>query len=91
MELYYKKTINYPEFVDGADFLNNPLVETMVLPGKQDAYGIEVLLKRSGRKLEGWLAYTYSRSLVKVNGEQPWERINKGLEYLLSQLEIRPD
>jgi len=80
-EVYYKRTVNYPEFIDGADFLNNPLVETMVLPGKQEAYGVELLLKRSNRRLEGWLAYTYSRSIVKVNGNLPWERINDGLAY----------
>jgi hypothetical protein len=81
LELYYKKTVNYPEFIDGADFLNTPLVETAVLPGNQNAYGIEFLLRRSGRRLEGWLAYTYSRSIVKVDGDKPWDRINNGLAY----------
>jgi hypothetical protein len=81
LELYYKRTVNYPEFIDGADFLGNPQVETAVLPGKQDAYGIEFLLRRSGRRFEGWLSYTFSRSFVKVNGDQPWERINNGLSY----------
>jgi len=81
LELYYKRIVNYPEFIDGADFLGNPNVETVVLPGNQDAYGIEFLLRRSGRKLEGWVAYTFSRSIVKVDGDQPWERINNGLAY----------
>ena len=81
MEVYYKRTVNYPEFVDGADFLKNPNVETTVLPGKQDAYGIEFLLRRSGRKLEGWLAYTLSRSIVRVDGTESWEKINNGLSY----------
>jgi len=81
LELYYKRTVNYPEFIDGADFIGNPLIETAVLPGKQDAYGIEFMLRRSGRKLEGWLAYTFSRAIIKVNGDQPWERINNGLAY----------
>jgi hypothetical protein len=81
LEFYYKKTVDYPEFIDGADFLNNPLVETTVLPGNQNAYGIEFLLRRTGRRLEGWLAYTYSRSIVEVDGDLPWERINEGLAY----------
>ncbi|PKP53563.1 MAG: TonB-dependent receptor [Bacteroidetes bacterium HGW-Bacteroidetes-1] len=81
IELYYKKTSDYPEFVDGADFLSNPLLETSILPGKQDAYGIEFLLRRSGKRLEGWIAYTFSRSIVKVNGENSWERINNGYSY----------
>jgi hypothetical protein len=81
LELYYKRTVNYPEFVDGADFLGNPQVETSVLPGKQDAYGIEFLLRRTGRRLEGWVSYTFSRSIIKVDGDLPWERINNGLSY----------
>jgi hypothetical protein len=81
LEFYYKRTANYPEFVDGADFISNPLVETTVLPGKQDAYGLEFLLRHNGQKLEGWLSYTFSRSIIKVNGDQPWERINNGLAY----------
>jgi len=81
LELYYKRTVNYPEFVDGADFLSNPLVETTLLPGKQDAYGLEFLLRRSGQKLEGWISYTFSRSIVKVDGDQPWEKINNGVAY----------
>ena len=81
LELYYKRTVNYPEFIDGADFLDNPLVETALLPGNQNAYGIEFMLRRSGRRLEGWLAYTFSRSIVKVDGDQPWDRINHGIAY----------
>jgi hypothetical protein len=80
-ELYYKRTVNYPEFVDGADFIGKPQVEMSVLPGKQDAYGLEFLVRRSGRKLEGWVSYTYSKTTVKVNGSQPWERINNGITY----------
>jgi hypothetical protein len=81
LEFYYKRTINYPEFVDGADFLGNPLVETAVLPGKQHAYGLEFLLRRSGRRLEGWLSYTFSRAIAQVDGGQPWESINNGNPY----------
>lgn len=81
VEIYYKRTSNYPEYIDGADFLSNPLVETIVLPGKQDAYGVEFFLKRSGRRLEGSLAYTYSRTIVIVDGEQPWDKINNGIAF----------
>jgi len=81
LEFYYKRTVNYPEFIDGADFLGNPMVETALLPGNQNAYGLEFLLRRSGRRLEGWLAYTFSRSIVKVDSPDPWERINNGLAY----------
>ena len=78
MEVYYKRTYNNPEFKDGADFLKNPQVETEVLQGNQKAYGIEFYIKRSMRKLEGWLSYTYCRSLIQVNGEHSWNKINNG-------------
>jgi hypothetical protein len=80
-EVYYKRTSDSPEFIDGADFLSNPYMETSILAGNQNAYGFEFLLRRSGKRLEGWIAYTYSRSMVKVNGENPWERINNGHAY----------
>jgi len=81
VEVYYKRTFNYPEFKDGASFLESPHVETAVLQGKQKAYGIEFFLKRSNRKLEGWLTYTYSRSIVQVKGDQTWNSINGGDPY----------
>lgn len=80
-EAFYKRTINYPEFREGADFLRNTLVETSVLQGDQKSYGIEFYLKRSRRKLEGWISYTLSRSIIRVTGEQPWEKINNGKSY----------
>jgi hypothetical protein len=78
LEVYYKRTRNYPEFKDGADFLRNPLVETTVLQGKQKSYGIEFSLRRNGRRLDGWISYTFSRSLIQVNGEPKWSKINNG-------------
>jgi len=81
VEVYYKRTYNYSEFKDGANFLKNPLVETSVLQGDHKAYGIEFYIKRSRRKLEGWLSYTWSRSLIQVNGDHSWSRINNGEAY----------
>jgi hypothetical protein len=80
-EAYYKRTLNSPQFREGADFLRNPIVETAVVQGDQNAYGIEFYLKRSRRKLEGWISYTYSRSMIRVTGDQAWEKINKGRRF----------
>lgn len=80
-ELFYKKTRNFPEFKDGADFLNNPLVETSVLQGDQQAWGIEFFLKRSMRKVDGWISYTFSRSILKVDGGETWNQTNEGYAY----------
>jgi len=80
-EVFFKRTKNFPEFKDGADFLASPQVETAVLQGDQDAWGIEFFLKRSVRKLEGWISYTYSRSMIKVDGGRDWNQINGGEAY----------
>jgi len=80
-EVYYKQTRNFAEFKDGADFLNNALVETAVLQGNQKAWGIEFFLKRSLRKVEGWVSYTYSRSMLKIDGGTKWSQTNEGLSY----------
>lgn len=80
-EVFYKLTKHFPEFKDGADFLSGAPTETLILQGKQKSYGVELWLKRNGRKLNGWIAYTYSRSLVRVNGGEVWNNINRGKTY----------
>jgi len=81
LEVYYKRTQNYTEFKDGANFINSSIVETAVLQGNQKAYGIEFSLKRNQKKLDGWLSYAYSRSIVQIDGVESWDRINKGMAY----------
>jgi hypothetical protein len=81
IEAYYKRTKNFPEFKDGANFISNPLVETEVLQGDQNSYGLEFFLKLNSEKIDGWIAYTYSRSLIKVDGDEVWNKINNGQTY----------
>jgi hypothetical protein len=80
-ELFYKHINHFPEFKDGADFLSSAGTETLMLQGKQRSYGMELWIKRNGRQLTGWIAYTYSRSLVTVDGDNVWNSINGGREY----------
>lgn len=77
-EVYYKKTHNQVEYRDGADLTFNPLLETSVLQGEQNGWGAEFLLKRNAGRLTGWVSYTYSRSMVQVDGKNSWEDINGG-------------
>jgi hypothetical protein len=53
----------------------------MVLQGNQNAYGIEVMVKRTTGRLNGWIAYTYSRSVIQVDGSELWMKINEGYPY----------
>jgi len=81
IEAFYKRAKNFPEFKDGANFLSNPLVETEVLQGEQTSYGLEFFVKLNSEKIDGWIAYTYSRSLIKVDGNEVWNKINNGNTY----------
>jgi hypothetical protein len=80
-EVFGKKTAFYTEFKDGADFIASPQVESSVLQGDQTAYGIEAMIRKESGKLAGWLAYTWSRSIVKVDGLEEWNKINGGKSY----------
>lgn len=81
VELYYKKTEDVVEFKDGASFVGSPFTETAVLQGTQQAYGIELMLQKSAGRLDGWINYAYSRSLMQVTGEHAFESINRGEPY----------
>jgi hypothetical protein len=81
VEVYYKKIRNVVDYRDGASFINTPHVETVTLQGEQEAYGVEALLRKSAGKLSGWIAYSYSRSLMQVDSDLPGERINHGRVY----------
>ncbi|MCK0160364.1 TonB-dependent receptor domain-containing protein [Allomuricauda sp. F6463D] len=78
LEGYYKMMDDVLDFKTGADLLLNENVETEVLQGEGKAYGVEFLLKKNKGNLNGWLSYTYSRSLYKFDGDTSAERINNG-------------
>jgi len=80
-EAYYKKVHNLVEYKDGADLLVNETIETDVLQGTLDAYGIELMLRKPFGRFSGWINYTYSSSNVLVRGSRPSEMINFGKSY----------
>jgi hypothetical protein len=77
-EIYYKKIHNQVEYKDGADLSFNPLFETSILQGYQNTFGAEFLVKRNAGRFTGWVSYAYSRSLVTIDGAEPWDKINDG-------------
>src|SRR5690606_22980749 len=77
-EAYYKKLHDLVEYKDGARLLLNSTLDADLLPGEGKAYGLELMMRRKGKKLTGWASYTYSRSQRRVNGPTPEERINNG-------------
>jgi len=80
-EAYYKKVNNLVEYKDGADLLVTKVVETEVLQGDLDAYGLELMLKKPYGRLNGWVNYTYSSSTVLVRGDDESTSINFGESY----------
>ncbi len=80
-ELYFKRTNGVVEYKDGAELAVNPNFETSILQGKQNSFGAELFVKRNAGRLTGWLSYTYSRSLINIDSEYQWARINDGRSY----------
>jgi len=56
----------------------NEHLETDILTGKGKAYGVELMVKKQIGMITGWISYTYSRSLIKVDGAFDEEKINGG-------------
>jgi hypothetical protein len=81
IEVYYKWMQNFLDYKGGAELIQNHHIETDILNAKGKAYGLEFMLKRTSGKLNGWLSYTYSRSLLLTRGENPSETINRGSLY----------
>jgi hypothetical protein len=81
IELYYKHTDHVVEYRDGANFIASPYTETAVLQGQQNAYGAEFMLQRTSGRLNGWINYAWSRSIMQVQGEPGAGSINRGEPY----------
>ena len=81
LEGYIKSIQNFLDFKNGAILFLNQTIETDVIKTRGQAYGIELLLKKSAGKLNGWLAYTYSRSLLQTQSSFLSETVNKGKFY----------
>ena len=80
-EIYYKQLKDVVDYKDGADFISSPHTETQVVQGDQEAYGLELMIRKNSGKLNGWVAYSYSRSMMLFNSMVPGENINDGLTY----------
>jgi len=78
LEGYYKKSNNFLDYKVGAEILLNEHIETELLQGEGKAYGVELLLKKTEGKLNGWIGYTYSRTFVKLDSQFNEEKVNNG-------------
>ncbi|OOG71893.1 TonB-dependent receptor domain-containing protein [Algoriphagus sp. A40] len=77
LEVYYKDMPSIIEYRDGAQLFLNPTLETDLVMGSGYAYGSEFLIRKNSGKLNGWISYTFSRTLRKVVPEYG-DAINNG-------------
>ncbi|WP_373495457.1 carboxypeptidase-like regulatory domain-containing protein [Aquiflexum sp.] len=81
LEGFYRTTGNQLEYRDFAEFFVNPHIETELIQGEGLAYGTELLIQRNKGGITGWLAYTYSRSLIRTTSEFSEIQVNRGNWY----------
>ena len=81
LEVYYKRISNYLDYKSGALLVLNPHLETDVVGTKGKAYGVELMIKKLTGKLNGWVSYTWSRILLKMDDPSAGEFINRGQYY----------
>jgi hypothetical protein len=81
VEVYYKNIQNYLDYKSGAVLVLNHHIETDVLTTKGKAYGVELMIRKATGKLNGWVSYTFSRTLIKTDDTTQGELVNKGNWY----------
>ncbi|GAB3689353.1 carboxypeptidase-like regulatory domain-containing protein [Spirosoma flavus] len=81
VEAYYKTMRNLLDYRSGATLILNHHIETDVVNAEGIAYGIEFLVKKMTGKLNGWLSYTYARTLLRSTSINNTEIINSGSYY----------
>lgn len=70
-EVFYKDVQNRIDYIDGANLIANNAIEQVILNGEARAYGLEFLLRKNEGRLQGWLAYTLSKSEQRTPGRDP--------------------
>src|SRR5690606_1159815 len=65
---YYKNMSNVIDFVDDANIWFNRQIETEVRAGNSWAYGTELFIRKTQGKTTGWISYTLSRVMRKIEG-----------------------
>ena len=80
-EVYYRTMNNVLDYRSGATLILNDRIEQDVLVTRGKAYGLELYLKKVTGRLNGSIAYTYSRSLLQTDASEQKEQINRAEWY----------
>ncbi|MFS8616527.1 MAG: TonB-dependent receptor, partial [Solitalea sp.] len=68
VEFYYKDIRNQLDYIDNSEIILNEYLEGELLPALGKAYGTELFLAKNRGPVTGWLSYTLSRSMRRVEG-----------------------
>jgi hypothetical protein len=74
-EVYYKFANNIIEYEEATNLFLNTEFEKSIVQGTAASYGWEVLLRKKGERLNGWMSYTLSWANRQVEG------LNKNLTF----------
>jgi hypothetical protein len=67
-EVYYKYMQNQLDYIDNANLFINYTVENQLIQGLGRAYGLEMFVRKTRGKLQGWVSYTLSKTERLVRG-----------------------
>ena len=81
LEGYWKRMYNYLDYKSGAVLVMNENLADYLVPTYGKAYGVELLVKKTVGKLNGWFSYTYARTFLKEMQDRGVETINRGEWY----------
>ncbi len=81
VEVYYKRLQNYLDYKSGAQLVLNHHIETDIENAQGYAYGAEFLIKKTAGKLNGWMSYAYSRTMLKTDDPLVVQPTNGGRYY----------
>ena len=77
-EVYYKHIDDYLNYRNSAVLLMNSHLETDVISTKGKSYGVELQVKKPFGKLNGWVSYTFSRSMLRQDDKRVKNPLNDG-------------
>lgn len=81
VEAYYKNMQHFLDYRGGDSLILNHRIETAVISTTGKAYGIELMAKKLTGKLNGWVSYTYARTLLRADDRTANDAPNKGEYY----------
>ena len=75
LEAYYRLIENQPDYRSGVNLILLDGVETAVLQGQGRALGLEWSLRRKKGRFNGWMSYTWSKAILKIDSPYPEDQL----------------